>query len=64
MRKIIAVLFTVITIFAIKETIYIFTSTDPDIAQKKNQYSIVALSLTLPLSLFTLWLWSGKRKSE
>lgn len=63
MRKILAILFTLITIFAIKETFYIFTTTDQEIITKKVQFSIVALSITLPLALFTLWLWRGKRKN-
>ncbi|MES2653709.1 MAG: hypothetical protein V4663_18360 [Bacteroidota bacterium] len=62
MRKIFAVLFTLVTIFAIKETFYIFTATDPDIINKKARLSIVAISVTLPLIVLTLWLWSGKRK--
>ncbi len=62
MRKILAILFTLVTIFAIKETFYIFTATDPDIIKKKTQLSIVAISITLPLIVLTLWLWNGKRK--
>ncbi len=62
MRKILAILFTLVTIFAIKETFYIFTTSDPDIINKKAQLSIVAISVTLPLILFTLWLWIGKTK--
>ncbi|SFG73312.1 hypothetical protein SAMN04489864_10223 [Pedobacter insulae] len=62
MRRFLAILFTVVTLFAIKECVYIFTSTDPDIVVKKTQLSIVAISIIIPLMLFTLWLWSGKRK--
>ena len=61
MRKILAILFTLVTIFAIKETFYIFITADSEIVAKKTQFGIVALSITIPLSLFTLWLWKGKR---
>jgi len=64
MRKILAIIVTVLTIFAVKESIYIFTSTAPDILRNKTQLSIVAVSITFPLLLLTLWLWSGKRKQE
>lgn len=64
MRRFFAILFTVLTILAIKESIYIFNSNDQDITNKKAQLSIVAISVTLPLVLFTLWLWSGKRNQR
>lgn len=64
MRKGLAIVFTIITILALKETIYIFSSTEPDIARKKIQFGIVAISITLPLMIFTLWLWRGKRSEE
>ncbi|MBC6111370.1 hypothetical protein ACFOG5_22510 [Pedobacter fastidiosus] len=62
MRKILAVLCTVITIFAIKETVYIFTSTDADIVSQRNQLELTALSITVPLIILTLWLWISSRK--
>jgi Na+-driven multidrug efflux pump len=62
MRKILAIISTIITLLAIKEMFYIFTTSDHEIIQKKAQYSIVSLSITLPLILLTLWLWLGKRK--
>lgn len=64
MRRFLAVLLTIVTILAIKETFYIFNTTDQDIVSKKAQYSIVAISICLPLILFTLWLWTGKRKEQ
>ncbi|PWS26069.1 hypothetical protein DHW03_18665 [Pedobacter yonginense] len=62
MRKIFAILFTVITVFAIKETVYIFTSTDADIANQRSQLELTALSITVPLVILTLWLWISSRK--
>jgi phosphate starvation-inducible membrane PsiE len=64
MRKILAILFTLVSIFAIKETFYIFTTTDAEVVHKKVQFGIVAISITLPLLLLTLWLWNGKRKEQ
>ncbi len=64
MRRFLAILLTIITLFAIKETFYIFTTTDQDIVSKKTQFSIVAISITIPLILFTLWLWTSKRKEQ
>ncbi|MEJ5994232.1 hypothetical protein WG904_07330 [Pedobacter sp. Du54] len=64
MRRFLAILLTIITIFAIKETYYIFSSTDPELVRKKAQLSMVAITITLPLILLTLWLWSGKRKEQ
>ena len=64
MRKIFALLSTLVCIFAIKEAIYIFTTSDPEVFQRKAQFSIVAISIVLPLMLLTLWLWFGKRKEQ
>ncbi len=64
MRRFLAILLTIITLFAIKEAFYIFTTTDQDIVSKKTQFSIVAISITIPLILFTLWLWTSKRKEQ
>ena len=64
MRKILAILVTIITIFVIKETIYIFTTTDAEIIRKKAQYSIAATSLMLPLVLLSLWLWISKKHEQ
>ncbi|PWS30004.1 hypothetical protein DF947_20685 [Pedobacter paludis] len=62
MRKILAVLCTVITVFAIKETVYIYTSTEADIVSQRNQLELTALSITIPLVILTLWLWISSRK--
>ena len=35
MRKLFAVLSTIITLFAIKETVYVFTSNEADMVSKK-----------------------------
>lgn len=64
MRRFLAILLTIITILAIKEAFYIFTTTDTEIVKKQTQYNILSLSIVLPLVLLTLWLWSGKKNQE
>ena len=64
MRKVLAILFTIITIFAIKETVYIFNSTDAEILSHRSQLILVALSITIPLSIFTLWLWRPRPQNK
>jgi hypothetical protein len=60
MRKLFAIIFTVITLLALKETIYIFKSTDAAIVAKKSQLGIAGISISLPLLILSLWLWKPK----
>jgi len=64
MRKLFAVLSTIITLFAIKETVYIFTSTEPDMVKQKAIMIVIALSISIPLIILSLWLWSPGRKKN
>ncbi|WP_343534119.1 hypothetical protein [Pedobacter sp.] len=64
LRKIIAVLLTIIAIWAIKETIFIFTTSDADIAVKRGQLKLASLSITIPLVIASLWLWRPTPKGE
>ncbi len=64
MRRFLAILLTLITILAIKEAFYIFTTTDAEIVKKQTQYSLVSLSIVLPLVLLTIWLWRGKKSKN
>lgn len=64
MRKVLAIVFTIITIFAIKETVYIFTATDAEILSHRSQLILVSLSITIPLSIFTLWLWKPRPQNK
>lgn len=64
LRKIIAILVTLITLWAIKETIVIFTSTDADIVAKRDQLKLASLSITIPLIIISLLLWRPKPKGE
>lgn len=63
MRKILAILCTLITLYALKETIFIFTTHDPEILAKKTQLILVAISITLPLVILSLWLWRPKNNN-
>lgn len=62
MRKVLAIISTIITLLAIKETYYIFTTTDPEIIKQKGQLILVSFSIVIPLLILTLWLWRPKRK--
>ncbi|GAA4200407.1 hypothetical protein GCM10022289_12110 [Pedobacter jeongneungensis] len=64
MRKLLAVLSTIITIFAIKEAVYVFISTEPDMVKQKPILIIIALSICIPLILLSLWLWSPRKKNN
>lgn len=64
LRKIIAVVVTVIALWAIKETVVIFTSTDADIVAKRDQLKLASLSITIPLVIISLLLWRPKPKGE
>lgn len=62
MRKVLAIISTLITLLALKETYYIFTTTDPEIIKQKGQLILVSFSIVIPLLILTLWLWRPKRK--
>lgn len=64
MRKILAIICTIITLGALKETIRIFTSTGQDIVGQRPILIVIALSITIPLLILTLWLWSPGRKKS
>lgn len=61
MRKIIAIASSIITILLFKELVYIHLSSDPELIQKRTQYTLVVVSLALPMLLLSFWLWRGKR---
>ena len=64
LRKIIAVLVTLITIWAIKETFFIFTTSQTDIAAGRHWLILASLSITVPLIIACFWLWKPKYKGE
>lgn len=63
MRKIFATLCTLVTIYAIKETVVIFISDNAEVIAKRPILIVIALSITLPLVFLSLWLWKPKNKS-
>ncbi len=63
-RKILALVVTVITLWLIKETVFIFTSNDADIVAKRGQLQIASVSLSIPLTLLSFWLWRPRAKNE
>ena len=62
MRKVFAVICTIITLFAIKEAVYVFTSTEADMVKQKPILIVIALSICIPLTVLSLWLWSPRKK--
>lgn len=64
MRKIFAVLCTILSVFAIKETVYIFLAKDADIIARRTPLQLTALSITIPLIILSLWLWRPKGKKK
>ncbi len=64
LRKIIALLLTIVAVWAIKETIFIFTTSDADIVAKSGQLKLASLSITIPLVIASLWLWRPTPKGE
>lgn len=62
-RKVLAVILTIFTLYAIKETVVIFTSSDVEIASHRKQLILIALSITIPLVVLSLWLWRPKPKN-
>jgi hypothetical protein len=64
MRKILAILCTLITLYALIETFIIFTSSEAAISTNRPILIVIALSITLPLILLSLWLWKPKAKTK
>jgi hypothetical protein len=55
--KALAILFTLITLGAIKETFRILTSSSEDIASNRSELIIMAVILTSILAFFTVRFW-------
>ncbi|TKB99798.1 hypothetical protein [Pedobacter cryotolerans] len=62
MRKILAIICTLITLYALKETFIIFTNNEVEIVKQRPILIIISLSISLPLALLSLWLWKPKTK--
>ncbi|MFA6276325.1 MAG: hypothetical protein WC622_06225 [Pedobacter sp.] len=61
MRKILAVIVSLITLFAIKEGFHILNATDKDIVNQRSILIVIALSIIIPLILLSLWLWTPRK---
>ncbi|SEQ95393.1 hypothetical protein [Pedobacter rhizosphaerae] len=64
MRKFLAVICSLLTLFAIRETVYIYTTVDQDVASQRSMLILTALSITIPLFILSFWLWIPKRKQQ
>lgn len=64
MRKVLAVIATIVTIFAFKEGYAVFTSTEKDIIGQKPILIVISLSIIIPLILLSVWLWRPKVKTK
>jgi hypothetical protein len=60
MRKVLAIITTIITLFAIKEGFNIFITADKDIVNQRSILIVIALSIIIPLVLLSIWLWKPK----
>jgi hypothetical protein len=60
--KTLAIIFTLLSLGSLKETIRIFTSDAPDIAPNRTGLSIMALTFTGVIIFFTIRFW--KKASE
>lgn len=64
LRKIIAAIVTIITLWLIKETIFIFTTSEADIVKNGAFLKLTSLSIVIPLLILNFWLWRPKPKVE
>ncbi|TCD04375.1 hypothetical protein EZ449_17190 [Pedobacter frigidisoli] len=64
MRKVFAVVCTLITLFALWETINIFITDEADIVKQRSIFIVIALSITIPLFILTLWLWKPQNNQD
>lgn len=64
MRKIFAVVCTILTLFVLKETVNIFITGEADIVKQRSIFIVIALSISIPLVILTLWLWKPRNNQE
>ncbi|KQN33481.1 hypothetical protein ASE92_16955 [Pedobacter sp. Leaf41] len=64
MRKVFAVICTLITLFVLKETINIFVTDEADIVKQRSIFIVIALSISIPMVILTLWLWKPKNNDK
>ena len=64
MRKVFAIITTVLTFLALKEGFTLLMSEDQSIAGQKPILIVIAISIILPLLFLSFWLWSPKNKKS
>jgi len=64
MRKLLAVICTIITLFAIKEAVYVFISQEADMVKQRPILIVISLSICIPLIVLSLWLWKPRIKNN
>jgi len=62
MRRFLAVICSLLTLFAIRETVYIFTTMDKDVVSQRSMLILTSLSITIPLFILSFWLWIPRPK--
>lgn len=65
MRKVFAIISTLITLFVLKETIDVFFTDEADIIKQRGIFIVIWLSIFIPFTILTIWLWGpGNRKKD
>ncbi|MFW0716836.1 hypothetical protein [Pedobacter sp. N23S346] len=65
MRKVFAIISTLITLFVLKETINVFFTDEADIIKQRGIFIVIWLSIFIPFTILTIWLWGpGNRKKD
>ena len=62
MRKVFAIITTILTFLALKEGFNLLMSTDKAIAGQKPILIVIAISIILPLLFLSFWLWRPNKK--
>jgi O-antigen/teichoic acid export membrane protein len=64
MRKVFAVISTLITLFILKETITVFFTDEADIVKQRGIFIVIWLSIFIPFSILSFWLWAPRNKNK
>jgi len=64
MRKIFAVICTIITLFVLWESVNIFITDEVEIVKQRSIFIVIALSIAIPLIILTLWLWKPRNNQN
>lgn len=64
MRKVFAIITTILTFLALKEGFTLLMSTDQSIAGQKPILIVIAISVILPLLFLSFWLWKPQNNKS